>query len=149
MFTSSSQSLYGLPRRPLFRAIIFILVLALLFLALPHPDTYYFLESVPLARPEYQRPPSPLDLAPPTPPPPPEWPSRHRIKIQRPLAKPAHHKHHGPWPRRAEAVRRAFLHAYKGYLTYAAPHDELRPLSKHPVDKYVCPSPRAAAASVD
>ena len=148
MFTSSSQSPYGLPRRPLFRAILFIIVLALLFLTLPHPNTYYFLENVPLAPPEYHRPPSPLDSVPP-PPPQPEWPSRHRIKIQRPLAKPTHHKHHGPWARRAKAVRAAFLHAYKGYLTYAAPHDELRPISKRHVDKYVCPSPRAAGAPFD
>lgn len=133
MLTSSSHSPYGLPRRPLFRATIFILVLVLLFVAFPHPDTNPFFESVPIPPPEFQRLPSPLDLAPPTPPQP-EWPSRHRIKVhQRPLVKPAHH---GPWAVRAEAVRDAFRHAYEGYLTYAAPHDELRPLTKEPVDNY-------------
>lgn len=135
MLSSSSQSPYGVLRRPLFRTILFVLIILLLFIALPHSDPYHFLENLPPAPP----PPPPLDTSPPTPPKP-EWPSRYRIKPQRPLAEPAHD---GPWAERADAVRGAFLHAYEGYLTYAAPHDELRPLSKRPVDKYVSPLPRA------
>ncbi|KAJ7625647.1 glycoside hydrolase family 47 protein [Roridomyces roridus] len=37
------------------------------------------------------------------------------------------------WDDRAAAVKRAFLHAYSGYEQYAAPHDELRPMS----DSYI------------
>jgi hypothetical protein len=114
-------------RRPLFRIILFVLVLLLLFVALPHFDAYYFLDRVPSATSP------PLDFSPP-PLPHPEWPSRHRINVQRPLAHPPHD---GPWAERADAVRDAFLHAYEGYLAYAAPHDELLPLSMRPIDKYV------------
>ncbi|KAH8987771.1 glycoside hydrolase [Lactarius hatsudake] len=60
-------------------------------------------------------------------------PPRHRVKAQRPLAGPMA-AHDGPWAERADAVRGAFLHAYQGYLTHAAPHDELRPIAKLPVD---------------
>lgn len=41
------------------------------------------------------------------------------------------------WDTRANHVKQAFLHAYNGYLTHAAGHDELRPLSNHAVNKYV------------
>jgi mannosyl-oligosaccharide alpha-1,2-mannosidase len=34
-----------------------------------------------------------------------------------------------PHPDRAEAVREAFRHAWKGYRQYAFPHDELHPIS--------------------
>jgi hypothetical protein len=34
------------------------------------------------------------------------------------------------WEESAAEVRRAFIHAYHGYERYAAPNDELRPLSK-------------------
>ncbi|KAI0306131.1 glycoside hydrolase [Multifurca ochricompacta] len=40
------------------------------------------------------------------------------------------------WSQRAHAVREAFLHSYNGYLTHAAPHDELLPLSKVPIDNF-------------
>ncbi|SJL03943.1 uncharacterized protein ARMOST_07300 [Armillaria ostoyae] len=33
------------------------------------------------------------------------------------------------WDERARQVKRAFLHAYHGYERYAAPHDELKPIS--------------------
>ncbi|KAF7309201.1 alpha-1,2-Mannosidase [Mycena kentingensis (nom. inval.)] len=33
------------------------------------------------------------------------------------------------WDQRAELVRKTFIHAYDGYEEYAAPHDELRPLT--------------------
>jgi hypothetical protein len=141
MFVSSPHSLYGVPRRPLVRILVFFLVLVILFVALlPNSDASHLLEN---AQHQRLRPPfhSSLFASPH-----PEKPSRHRIKAQRPLAVPAHD---GPWEERADAVRGAFLHAYEGYLTYAAPHDELRPLSKRPVDKCVHPLPRLAVAPVD
>ncbi|KAF7308236.1 alpha-1,2-Mannosidase [Mycena chlorophos] len=36
---------------------------------------------------------------------------------------------YGEWERRAELVKAAFVHAYSGYEKFAAPHDELRPLT--------------------
>ena len=39
------------------------------------------------------------------------------------------------WQDRAGKVKRAFLHAYHGYERYAAPHDELKPLSRQPINK--------------
>jgi hypothetical protein len=47
------------------------------------------------------------------------------------------------WPTRANAVRDAFKHAYRGYERYAAPADELLPLSEQPTDKW------AIAVSID
>jgi hypothetical protein len=47
------------------------------------------------------------------------------------------------WAERAAQVRNAFLHAYHGYERYAAPHDELKPVSNRASDEYVvyaCPS---------
>lgn len=41
------------------------------------------------------------------------------------------------WPARAARVRQSFLHAYHGYEAYAAPRDELLPLSNLSTDKYV------------
>ena len=141
MYPSSSQSLYGILRRPLVRIILFCLVLVFLFVALvPHTDAaIHFFDDISLVPSQHQRPPIP---------PHPEGPPRHRIKVQRPLAGTIA-AHDGPWAQRADAVRGAFLHAYKGYLAHAAPHDELLPLSKGHVDKCVCPLPRAAAALVD
>ena len=48
---------------------------------------------------------------------------------------------HTIWQQRAEQVKDAFLHAYDGYLKYAALHDELLPVSNAAVDKCVtlCP----------
>ncbi|KAF5383589.1 hypothetical protein D9615_003579 [Tricholomella constricta] len=40
------------------------------------------------------------------------------------------------WEESAAQVRRAFLHAYHGYERYAAPHDELRPLSNNYSNKF-------------
>lgn len=41
------------------------------------------------------------------------------------------------WNLRADAVRDAFRHAYRGYTRYAAPHDELCPVSNVSTNKYV------------
>ena len=40
------------------------------------------------------------------------------------------------WETRAKDVKEAFLHAYHGYEKYAAPSDELLPLSDSRVNKY-------------
>ena len=139
------QSPYGVPRRPLVRILLLsFLVLAILFVPLLSDfDVSRLFENVSLVSPQHQGPPLPSST-------PtthhPEQPSRHRIKVQRPIAKPAHD---GPWAERADAVRGAFLHAYEGYLTHAAPHDELRPLTKSSVNKCVCPLPRTATTPVD
>lgn len=39
------------------------------------------------------------------------------------------------WPGRAEAVKAAFVHAYRGWERWAAPRDELLPLSETAQDK--------------
>ncbi|PCH44157.1 glycoside hydrolase family 47 protein [Wolfiporia cocos MD-104 SS10] len=40
------------------------------------------------------------------------------------------------WRARADAVRRAFLHAHAGYRAYAQHYDELRPLTDDPVNNF-------------
>ncbi|KAF7794404.1 hypothetical protein EIP86_005538 [Pleurotus ostreatoroseus] len=40
------------------------------------------------------------------------------------------------WRARAEQVKQAFLHAYHGYEQYAAPHDELKPLTNRSIDNF-------------
>ncbi|TFK51900.1 glycoside hydrolase family 47 protein [Heliocybe sulcata] len=40
------------------------------------------------------------------------------------------------WEMRAEEVKQAFLHAYHGYEKYAAPHDELLPMSAGLIDNF-------------
>ncbi|KAI0247096.1 seven-hairpin glycosidase [Lactifluus subvellereus] len=65
----------------------------------------------------------------------PESPRR-RIKAQRPLTEHGGHRNDDIWAQRADAVRSAFVHAYNNYATYAAPHDELLPLAKAPVDNF-------------
>ncbi|KAJ6483716.1 glycoside hydrolase family 47 protein [Mycena vitilis] len=40
------------------------------------------------------------------------------------------------WRQRAVQVKRAFVHAYHGYEQYAAPHDELTPLSSNYSDEF-------------
>ncbi|KAH9852168.1 seven-hairpin glycosidase [Lenzites betulinus] len=40
------------------------------------------------------------------------------------------------WSQRADAVRDAFLHAYRGYQEFAGEHDELRPVSDGFVDNF-------------
>src|SRR6266404_2106983 len=62
-----------------------------------------------------------------------------------PIAVPAHG---GPWAEWAGALHVTFL-IYNGYLTYAAPHDELHPLSKWPYDKCIYPPLRVASAPAD
>lgn len=39
------------------------------------------------------------------------------------------------WNSRAEQVRQAFLHAYRGYQRYAASYDELLPITNTAVNK--------------
>ena len=39
------------------------------------------------------------------------------------------------WSSRAEEVKQAFLHAHRGYMKFASPHDELVPLTDDYVDK--------------
>ncbi|KAH9031564.1 seven-hairpin glycosidase [Lactarius hengduanensis] len=120
----ASQYLYGVLRRPFIRIILLCLFIIFLFATLlPHTDPSDFFDLVP---PEDQLPPIPHR---------PMGPPRHRIKAQRPLAGPMA-AHDGPWAERADAVRGAFLHAYQGYLTHAAPHDELKPIAKIPVDNF-------------
>lgn len=53
----------------------------------------------------------------------------------RPRPYPPPHPH-TIWQERAEQVKGAFLHAYDGYLKYAASHDELLPLSNAAVDNF-------------
>ncbi|KAI9453041.1 seven-hairpin glycosidase [Lactarius psammicola] len=127
MLNSPPQPLYGVLRRPLVRIILFCLVLVFLFVALlPHTDIPHLFGDISLVPPHHQRPPIPPHL---------EGPPHHRIKVQRPLAGTIV-GHDGPWSQRADAVRGAFLHAYQGYLSHAAPHDELRPLAKSPIDNF-------------
>ncbi|KAI9444515.1 seven-hairpin glycosidase [Lactarius indigo] len=123
MFTP--QPLYGVLRRPLVRIILLCLFIIFLFVALlPHTDPSGFFDGVPF----------PQDQLPPIPPRP-VGPPRHRIKAQRPLADHMSAPD-GPWAERADAVRGAFQHAYQGYLAHAAPHDELMPIAKTPVDNF-------------
>ena len=132
------QSLRGVPHRPLVRILLLLLFIVILFVTL-HPvfDANSLLWNVSLPRPPLHS--SPFVS------PHPRQQSGHRIKVQRPPVEPAHGE---PWAQRADAVRGAFLHAYGGYLTHAAPHDELLPLTKSPVDKCVCSLPRTADRSL-
>lgn len=41
------------------------------------------------------------------------------------------------WKKRADQVKQSFLYAYNNYERFAAPHDELRPLTQGRIDKYV------------
>lgn len=130
MFAPFPQSLGGVLRRPLIRIILFCLCIVFLFVTLlPHTDDASpLLEDIPFVPPQHQQPRPPI-------PPRPERPSRHRFKGKRPLADPTV-AHDGPWAERADAVRGAFLHAYESYLAHAAPHDELRPLTKGHIDNF-------------
>jgi hypothetical protein len=146
MFVSYPHSLYGILRRPLVCILLFFIVLVIVFVALlPNPSASRLLENFALLPPQHQVPRPPLHSSP--------FISshlgqlsHHRIKVQLLLAEPGHD---GPWAQRADAVRGAFLHAYRGYLTHTAPHDELCLLTNSSVDKCVCPRPRLAAAPVE
>ncbi len=141
MIAHSLQSLSGIFRRPLVRITLLFLVFVTLFVVLLQHDSLPFsLETIPFVLPR------PLPNFPLPIPPRPDGLPLHRIKIHRPQAVPAHG---GPWAERADAVRDAFLHAYNGYLTYAAPHDELLPLSKSPYDMCVYPLLCMASAPAD
>lgn len=63
---------------------------------------------------------------------------------------PFHHLHRsqsGAASKRAQSVREAFLHAYRGYRDYAFPFDELLPVSGGRVNKYVMHSVYVSRAS--
>ncbi|KAH9951155.1 glycoside hydrolase [Amylocystis lapponica] len=47
-----------------------------------------------------------------------------------------HHDHPTKWSARADAVKDAFLHAYRGYQEYAATADELLPLTDEPTNNF-------------
>ncbi|KAF9054465.1 glycoside hydrolase family 47 protein [Panaeolus papilionaceus] len=49
------------------------------------------------------------------------------------FSRPANQAH---WRAKATEVKEAFLHAYSGYYTFAAPHDELKPLSNKSIDNF-------------
>jgi len=130
------QPLSDFLRRPLFR-VLFLFLLFVIFFILFLPPTF-----VPsLADGLHHSSIRPLIFAPPSP-----ESLHHRIKAQRPLNKPLDHDHQRGdiWARRADAVREAFLHAYDSYVAYAAPHDELLPLTKTPTDKCVLSPPLRA-----
>jgi mannosyl-oligosaccharide alpha-1,2-mannosidase len=61
----------------------------------------------------------------------------------RPPARPRPPHHTGSptlWSTRAEHVRNAYIHAWEGYQSLAAPYDELLPVSSGKVNKYVARS---------
>ncbi|KAI0782675.1 glycoside hydrolase [Abortiporus biennis] len=55
---------------------------------------------------------------------------------ERVLPKPPQPPSSPVWAERAEKVKQAFVHAYDGYWKYAAPHDELQPLSNRSRDNF-------------
>ena len=129
------QPFAGTPRRPLLRLVLVCLVFGIFFVIfLPSTDPPHFERPLHISSHHHHqsgrlRPPAFI-------PPDPESPRR-RIKAQRPLAEHGGHRNDDIWADRADAVRAAFLHAYNGYTTHAAPHDELLPLTKASVDKCV------------
>ena len=130
------QLFMGTPRRPLLRIVVVCLVFGIFFVIfLPPTDTPH-LEHRPIF-PVHRPVPMPMR------PPPDPGSHRHRIKPQeRPLTEFPGHQIDDVWAQRADAVRGAFLHAYSSYVTYAAPHDELLPLAKAPIDKCVLSASR-------
>lgn len=131
----STRPFAGVAHRPLLRVLLYLIVFGSFF-AFFFPSTHV---------PHLMKPPPPhahdrpRPMHPPTFAPPPTRPHRHRINAQRPVTRPDDHQN-GPgdvWAERADAVRGAFLQAYNSYVTYAAPRDELRPVSKAPVDSCV------------
>ncbi len=52
-----------------------------------------------------------------------------------PYKPPPRPPHPTKWSQRADAVRDAFLHAYRGYMKYAGSNDELLPVSNGAVNK--------------
>jgi hypothetical protein len=130
------QLFMGTPRRPLLRIVVVCLVFGIFFVIFFPPTDTPHLEHRPFF-PVHHRPVPmrPISFAPPDP-----GSHRHRIKPQQRLPTEfAGHQIDDVWAQRADAVRGAFLHAYSSYVTYAAPHDELLPLAKAPIDKCVRP----------
>ncbi len=75
----------------------------------------------------------------PPPPPPHHFPPPFGGAHPPPGGPPPHVRPTTVWSERADAVKNAFLHAYRGYQEYAGSHDELLPVSDAYVDKYVPP----------
>ena len=148
--SSFTRPFAGILHRPFLRVLLYLIVFGTFF-AIFLPSVH-----VPLL---LNRPAHPPDspthqhhrtrpVHPPTFAPPPSRPHRHRIEVQRPLTRPDDLQNGDVWAQRADAVRDAFFKAYNSYVTHAAPYDELRPLSRTPVDTCVrfTLSPRAGAA---
>ena len=127
----SSHLFSAIFRRPLLRVLSFILLFGLFFLVfLPPTDPPRYIPYFHgLGRIQWELPPTPI---------PPHFESHlHSIKVQRPVHQPNDRQRKDIWARRADAVRDTFLRAYNSYVAYAAPHDELLPVSKAPTDKCV------------
>ena len=114
--------------RPLFRALLCLFIFGAFFLVfLPHTHVLNLMNA-----PHFPGHHHPLLFDPPQP-----GSNRHRINVQRPITPPDAHRNKDVWALRADAVRDAFLRAYNSYVTYASPYDELLPLSKAPMNKFV------------
>ncbi|KAH9987762.1 seven-hairpin glycosidase [Russula compacta] len=126
----SSHPFAAILRRPLLRVLSFFFILGLFFLVfLPPTDPpRYFPHLHTQGRPQHKRPPTPA---------PPRFESHlHSVKVHRPVHWPDDHRSKDVWARRADVVRDTFLRAYNSYVAYAAPHDELLPVSKAPTDNF-------------
>jgi hypothetical protein len=138
--TTFTRPFVGTLYRPFLRVLLYLIVFGTFF-AIFLPSAY-----VPPLLNRLAHLPDPLThkhrpgpVHPPTFAPPQSRPHRHRIKVQRPVRRPddSDLQNGDVWAQRADAVRDAFLQAYNSYVTHAAPHDELQPLSRTPVDKCV------------
>ncbi|OJT12443.1 Endoplasmic reticulum mannosyl-oligosaccharide 1,2-alpha-mannosidase [Trametes pubescens] len=72
----------------------------------------------------------------PPPPPPHHFPPPFGGAHPPPGRPPPHVRPTTVWSERADAVKNAFLHAYRGYQEYAGSHDELLPVSDAYVDNF-------------
>ncbi|KAH9987760.1 glycoside hydrolase [Russula compacta] len=128
-FMLSSHPSTAIIRRPLLRVLPFLLLFGLFFLVfLPPIDPPRYIPYLHWTRIQVKRPPTPT---------PPHFESHlHGIEVQRPVRRPNDNLRKDIWARRADAVREAFLQAYNSYLTFAAPHDELLPVRKTPIDNF-------------
>ena len=127
----SSHPLAAILRRPLLRVLSFFLLLGLFFLVF-FPPTH-----PPRHLPHFQGQGRPQPKRPHTPALPHFESHLHSVKVHRPVQWLEYHRGKDVWAQRADAVRDTFLRAYNSYVAYAAPHDELLPVSKSPTDKCV------------
>jgi hypothetical protein len=86
-------------------------------------DDFHFFDDPP---PPLPPPPPPIEAAPPR-------PEMHKNIPESPFIPPLPPS----WAEAADRVRDAFKHSWNGYMEYAAPHDELRPVSQKINDKCV------------